>query len=245
MVHDPEQDAARYLADDLSPGQRDGFSRHLLTCSQCRREVELARRGRAALEAQRTVVSVELRDRMRALVESEPAAAPLGLAARTPTRRGRALLAVAASFAGVLAVAVAVAVADGAVGRTPEPAALREAVQDYDAARLPGAGLPEQPAPNLSALRLQSVGAGGGTYAGLAVDGYAYRDPAGRRLVLYLSDQPFPEAPDARQLAGADGPWIADRGDVVVLCARLPHNLLLVGQDRALVRSTALALGVL
>ena len=63
--------------------------------------------------------------------------------------------------------------------------------------------------------------------------------------MLYLSDQPFPEPTDARRLAGVDGPWIADRGDVVVLCARLPHSLLVVGQDRALVRSAASALGVL
>ncbi len=63
--------------------------------------------------------------------------------------------------------------------------------------------------------------------------------------MLYLSDQPFPEAPGARMLAGEDGPWVVERGDVVVLCARLPHALLVVGQDDQLVLSTASALGVL
>lgn len=234
MAHDPETAAARYLGGDLRPGESERFSRHLLTCADCRSEVEQGRRGRALLEAQRSVVSAQLRDRVRALVDSEPSAAP---AARPAFRRRGVVLAVAASLAGLLAV--------GALVRTPEPGALREAVQDYAAGQLPGTGLPDGAAPDLSALRLQSVGAGGGTYAGLDVDGFAYRDPAGRRVVLYLSDQPFPEPTDARRLAGVDGPWIADRGDVVVLCARLPHSLLVVGQDRALVRSAASALGVL
>lgn len=238
MAHDPETDAARYLGDDLAPEGRARFSRHLLTCDACRSEVAQGRRGRALLEAQRSVVPVELRDRIRALVDSEPAAAgPL----RGGRPRARALLAVAASLAGLVVVGAGV----DAVVRTPEPAALREAVQDFASGQLPGASLPGSQAPDLTALRLHPVGAGGGNYAGLEVDGFAYRDPAGRRVVLYLSDHPFPEAPDARRLAGADGPWIADRGDVVVLCARLPHSLLVVGQDRALVRSTALALGVL
>lgn len=233
MAHDPETDAARYLGDDLGPAERERFSRHLLTCAACRVEVELGRRGRALLEARRTVVPVALRDRVRALVDAEPAP-PV---ARRRPRRLTAVLAVAASLAGLLTA--------GALVRTPEPAALSEAVQDYAAGRLPGSALPDDAAPDLTALRLEAVGAGGGTYAGLEVDGFAYRDPAGRRVVLYLSDAPFPEAPDARRLAGVDGPWIADRGDVVVLCARLPHSLLVVGEDRALVRSTASALGVL
>ncbi len=63
--------------------------------------------------------------------------------------------------------------------------------------------------------------------------------------MLYVSDEAFPEAPGAQRLAGEDGPWVAQRGDVVILCARMPHSLLVVGQDDQLVRSTASALGVL
>lgn len=106
-----------------------------------------------------------------------------------------------------------------------------------------GAGSPAGPSPR--SRRLQPVGVGSGSYGGLEVDGYAYRDPAGRRVVLYLSDKPFPEAPGAERLAGKDGPWVAQRGDVIVLCAREPHALLVVGQDDELVRSGASALGVL
>lgn len=234
-MHDPETDATRYLGDDLDLAQRERFSHHLLTCSDCWSEVEQAHHGRALLEAQRTVVPVDLRDRMRGLVASEQAPAHPSRAVHL--WRQRLVLPAAAGVAAVLLV--------GLVREPSDPAALREAVQDYAIQQLPGAGLPAAAAPDLSALRLQPVGAGGGTYAGLDVDGYAYRDPAGRRIVLYLSDQPFPEAPDAERLAGKDGPWIADRGDVLVLYARVPHSLLVVGEDPTLVRSAASALGVL
>jgi hypothetical protein len=62
---------------------------------------------------------------------------------------------------------------------------------------------------------------------------------------VYLSDEAFPVAPGARRLAREDGPWVAQRGDVTVLCARLPAALLVVGEDDQLVRQAASALGVL
>ncbi len=58
------------------------------------------------------------------------------------------------------------------------------------------------------------------------------------------SEGPFPTARGAQPLAGADGPWIAHRGDALVVCARFPHALLVVGEDDELVRTTAAALGV-
>lgn len=64
-----------------------------------------------------------------------------------------------------------------------------------------------------------------------ALGACAYRDPAGRRVVPYLSDKPFPEAPGAERLAGKVRSVVAQRGDVIVLCAREPHALLVVGQD--------------
>ncbi|MDP9427984.1 MAG: hypothetical protein M3Q47_03505 [Actinomycetota bacterium] len=144
-----------------------------------------------------------------------------------------------------VAAAAVVALVLVARGGSIEPRSLRQAVADFSAQQLPGSEVPDQQPPDLSLLQLRPVGAGGGTYAGLEVDGYAYRDPAGRRVVLYLSDEPFPEAPGAQRLAGEDGPWVVERGDVVVLCARVPHALLVVGQDDQLVRSAANALGVL
>jgi len=49
----------------------------------------------------------------------------------------------------------------------------------------------------------------------------------------------------ARHLAGEDGWWVAQRGHVTVLCARLPPALLAGGHDYQLVRQAASALGVL
>ena len=236
MTHDAEGDAARFLGGAMSVQEREEFGGHLLGCSECWTEVEQGRRGRSLAESTRTAAPAALRDHVRALVEAEPQPA---VALRS--RRRRLLLPLGVPVAAAAAVALIL----GLGGGTTEPPSLRQAVADFRLQQLPGAQLPDLRAPDLSLLDLQPVGAGGGTYADLQVDGYAYRDPAGRRVVLYLSDEPFPEAPGARQLEGPDGPWVAQRGDVTILCARLPHALLVVGQDDELVRSTASALGVL
>ncbi len=241
MRHDTERSAALFLGGDMTPAERNSFSSHLLECAQCWSEVDLARRGRGLAEGIRTAAPAVLRDRVRGLVDAE------SLHGNTPSRwrshaAGRRWL----LQAGVpVAAAAVVALILTVGGGTTEPPSLRAAVADFTAQRLPGAQLPHQRAPDLSQLRLQPVGAGGGSYAGLDVDGYAYRDAAGRRVVVYLSDKPFPQAPGAERLAGKDGPWVAQRGDVVLLCARQPHALLVVGQDDELVRSAASALGVL
>lgn len=238
MRHDPEGDAARFLGGAMTAQDHEVFSAHLLGCPDCWTEVDQARRGRSLAESTRRAAPVALRDHVRGLVEAEALSQP----AAAPRRRvQRWLLPVGVPVAAALVLTLILSLGAG----TSEPPSLRQAVADFSAQELPGAQPPVQRAPDLSALDLQPVGAGGGTYAGLEVDGYAYRDPAGRRVVLYLSDQPFPEAPGAQQLAGEDGPWVVQRGDVIVLCARLPHALLVVGQDDQLVRSAASALGVL
>ncbi len=251
MGHDPERAASSYLAGDMSTEQRSAFSEHLLACDACWSEVSLAQQGRGALEAARTVAPADLRDRVRALAETqEPGAQESGAPARVGGRRRRAPVLVAVALLGAVlgGAAVQTGLGRGGAGPAADPAALRAAVGDFSARELPGRQLPAGGAPDLSALALQPVGAGGGSYAGLDVDGYAYRDEAGRRIVLYLSAEPFPRAADARPLApadrGPDGSWVIDRNGVVVLCARAPHALLVVGEDEALVRRTALTLGV-
>jgi hypothetical protein len=241
VTHGSERDAALFVDGGMAPGARETFARHLLSCSACWREVDRARRGRSLVESARRSAPADLRERVRALVEAERLAEPAEPAGWL-TRRRRRLAPLGVPAAAAVAVALVLVLGSGG---TPDPPSLRQAVADFTAEQLPGAQLPDQRAPDLSALGLQPIGAGGGSYAGLEVDGYAYRDAAGRRVALYISDDPFPEAPGARQLAGNDGPWIAERGNVVVLCARLPHALLVVGQDDQLVLSTANALGVL
>lgn len=245
-MHHPERDAASYLGGAMPAADRDRFHDHLLRCASCWAEVDQARHGRSLAESVRTAAPPALRDRVRGLVEAEVRSAPaadLVDAAAAPRRRWRLAFGVPVAAALVGALVLALVVVPG--GRPVEPASLRAAVADFSAERLPGDELPVRRAPDLSRLQLQPVGAGGGSYAGLDVDGYAYRDPVGRRIVLYLSDEPFPEAPGAQLLAGADGPWVVERGDVVVLCARVPHALLVVGQDQELVTDAADVLGVL
>jgi len=123
--------------------------------------------------------------------------------------------------------------------------ALVAAVADYRAHDLPGRQLPTAGATDLSRLQPLPVGATGGSYDGLAVDGYAYQDSAGRRLVVYLSKQPSPTAVGAQRLQGPARPWTAHRADVTILCARAPHALLLVAQDGRLAHDVAAQLGVL
>lgn len=242
MSHDSERDAARFLGGDMGPQDRDRFSVHLLECAHCWSEVEQARRGRRVAEATRTAAPAALRDRVRGLVEADAVAYDTRAPRRIQGRVGARWL----LQAGVPVAAAAILALILTFGRgTNEPPSLRKAVADYTAQRLPGAQLPHLRTPDLSRLRLQPIGSGGGSVAGLDVDGYAYRDPAGRRVMLYLSDKPFPLAPGAERLAGEDGPWIAQRGDVVLLCARQPHALLVVGEDDELVRKAASLLGVM
>lgn len=256
-AHDPEQAVAVHLSGSTDPAERAVFSEHLLACDACWHELQAAERGRRLVESARVVAPVSLRDRLRAHVEAEPASAagaPLSSHDALPgPRRGQPLRGAPRRLlmtAACLVVALALAGTTWVVLRPAsplagEPAALVEAVADYRDGALPGRMLPTERAPDLSMLSLSPVGAAGGDYEGLAVDGYAYRDGAGRRLVIYLSKEPFPTAAGARQLTGPDGPWTAERGDIVMLCARAPHALLVVGQDAQLVRGVADQLGVL
>jgi hypothetical protein len=243
MAHDPERQAAAFLAGELDPRSRHRFSEHLLDCDACWQEVRDAQRGRALAESARVVSPTGLRERVRALVLAEEHAEASPPISVRPSRRTRTL--VALLLAGTTAVAAAVLSARPSDSPAQDPPALTAAVSDFRARELPGRRLPAGGAPDLSRIRMVPVGAGGGRYGELVMDGYAYRDGAGRRLVVYLSQQPFPTAPGATRLEGADGPWTAHRGDVVILCARAPHALLVVGQDAALVRDAAEELGVL
>lgn len=259
MAHDPEREVASFVGGDFDDDRQAAFSDHLLSCDRCWKEMQAAQRGRQLAESARTVTPAALRERVRAIVGAEQSensdrvarwcgtVDSAGSRSRRPHdgRRRRGLMAAGTGVV-LLAVAMTVGLLVGKPsGRGQEPRALSAAVADYRAHELPGRQLPTISAPDLSRLRLVPVGAGGGSYAGLTVDGYAYQDSAGRRLVLYLSQQPFPTAPGARRLEGTDGPWTARRGEVILLCARAPHAVLVVGQDPQLVRNVAAELGVL
>ena len=235
MTHDAELKAAAYLGGEFTSEEREAFEAHLLECEECWREVESATRGRRAAERVREVAPGHLRERVRyALVSRDE-----GPDRRPPRMRLLLAAAVFVVVAGALSVWVVPNRGSG------EPAVMDAAVAGYAASRLPGASTPADPGPDLSEIRLTAVGAGAGDLAGLPVDAYAFRDQTGRRLMVYIGHRPFPMADGARTLNGTEGPWLARHEGTSVLCARYPHELLIVGKDETLVRDAAKALDVM
>ncbi len=242
-ANDREESAARFVGGDLRPRAHRAFERHLLECEDCWREVELGRAGRALAESAREVAPADLRDRLRAVIQDESASAlPLPLVRPSRPVRPRTTWQRPVALA-----AVAVTVLAGALVLRPEspgPTAVAAAVADFRAQRLPGTTMPPAPAPDLSAVRLHASGAAAGVVGGRPVTAYAYRDDAGRDVLVYQSRDPFPRAASAVSLTSADGPWIDQVDGVTVLCARSPHALLVLGRDRTLVLAAARALDV-
>ena len=126
MRHDAERDAARFVGGTMSVQDRDAFSVHLLSCTDCWTEVDQARRGRSLTESLRTAAPASLRDHVRGLVEAEShdtgaAAAP----SPRPWRRWLVPVGVPAAAAAVVALVLVVG------GGTTEPPSLRQAVTDF------------------------------------------------------------------------------------------------------------------
>jgi hypothetical protein len=231
MSHDPEQLAAAYLTS-MRPRARRRFEAHLLACESCWQEVCLARRGRQLAETARDLAPPGLRDDIRAAVT----------AAALPASRQHhrwPIIATAVTAVAVLAGAAVLARpwphTRPAPGAAP-PAVIAAAVASYRAGRLPGTGVPAEPAPTLTPLTLGLAGAARGELGGVAVTMFAYRTPAGGRLTILVSSRAFPEAGHARELGGAEGAWTMRTGGVTIICARHTHAMLLLGSNPALVR---------
>lgn len=225
MDHDVEVSAAAYLAGDMTTEDRERFEAHLVDCDECWKELDTARRGLSAATDAREFAPAHLRDRIRGLTQTErPGRAP---------RRAYRLLA---------AVVVAAVVGAGAFAvsqRDAEHAVIAAAVAAYNEGELPGSSMPKAPAPDLSAVDLVEVGAGRGRIESLDVDAYIYRDQSGRSVMVYTAREAFPMPDGARPLRSKRGPWVADEDGVTVLCARYPHELLIIGKDGDLVRDVA------
>ena len=66
--HDPELNAALYLAGELRPRARHWFERHLLGCEDCWREVSLGRIGRRVAEELREIAPPKLREDVQSAI---------------------------------------------------------------------------------------------------------------------------------------------------------------------------------
>ncbi len=224
MTHDPAT-AAAYVAGELNGAPHTAFEQHLLTCQECWEEVEAGRRGRELVECARESAPSHLRARVMA---------DLSVTARPPRIRKFAL-AVAAACVAALVGLVSFAV------RTASPVPVDAAIAGFQSERLPGARIPTTQAPDLSKIGLGETAAGAGYLGGVPVTAYAYRDPMGRRLLLYVGQRPFatPRQAEHYSKGDPDSSWITREDGVSVLCSRDPHVTLLVGQDEKLVRMAA------
>ncbi|MGH2773703.1 MAG: anti-sigma factor family protein [Actinomycetota bacterium] len=223
MSHNPEKQAAAYLGGAMSARAAGRFEAHLLACEQCWEEVAQARRGREEAESARELAPQALRESIRVGVLGSPRSR----VTRRIWRPATAALAVAVLAAG----AMLFVRKDDPAGPTPQPAPVARALADFTEARVPAERPASRPAPDLSEIGFSVAGAGGGRVGSIVVDGFTYRDSAGHRIQLYLSDSPFPEATGARRLSREKGPWIASSEGIRMLCAERPWPLLAISES--------------
>jgi Putative zinc-finger len=234
VTHDSEAVAAAYLAGELPEPERDAFEKHLLDCDPCWTDVAAARRGRLYASMAREHAPPALRHRV---LEAAAAGVP-------PQRRGtarRLLVAAAVAVVALVAVSVGLRTFTGEHDHDEQPPVVAAALAGYRDQQLPGTAVPANPAPDLSALRLVGVAAAAGRLDRLPVEGYVYRDDAGRRLLVYVAAEQFPVPYDGEQIGGGDL-WMGRDGAETLLCARRPRNIMIIGTDERLVRAAAGAL---
>ena len=227
-THDPECDAAEYLAGELRLRDRQRFDEHLFGCEECWREVRLGRRGRAIAESARELAPPPLRESVRAAVAL----------AEGPHRRRHAALA--------LTVAVVVAAASivglAALRRQHQPAAISAALASFRSMKIPAGAPPTLPAPDLGQAGLTPGRSGRTTLGGLAVDMYSYRSASGERVLVLLSSAPFPDASGATERTGSTQGWQATEDGVALRCSDSPLAYLLMGRDPELLQRAEAAL---
>lgn len=224
MIHDSERDAAAYLGGVMKARRRGAFEAHLMECEDCWQEVQVGRLGRRLAESTRELAPQVLREMVRAAVAAFPS---------PPRRRVRWPLAGAA-----LSLLLVGTLLGAQLLKAEQPAPISRAVADFRQGRMPTEAPSGAPAPDLAPIRLSLASAASGKLDGLSVDAYSYRDPEGRRLLLYTSKTIFPVAEGARQ-ATPDGPWRARIGDLELLCSQEPHALLAISDDATLLDELA------
>lgn len=206
MRHDPEQQAAAYLAGEMNRLARARFARHLLDCPDCWQETRTARDGRILAETLREVAPAELRDRLRAIPGS--ASAP----PRPHPRRWRPVLTVGL-FAAALVVLVAVLLPGGPAD---QPAPLAAAVRIYRAGQPEGGRTGSPPVRAIGSYTWR--GTTTRDLAGVPAIVHTFTDPAGRRILVLSSATPFPRAAGAHDVDPAPA-WTVRVDGATLLCA--------------------------
>lgn len=236
MRHEPAQDAAVYLGGAMSARRRRKFEEHLLGCAACWEEVTQARRGRAIGESLRELAPQTLREDLRAATLDQ---------ALTPKEVNlRRLSAAAVLIVAVLGSATALGLR-GDEASVQQPASITQAVIDYQNKRLPAEGPAGRPAPDLAGMGFTVTAGGSGVVGSVRVDGFSYLDAQGRRLQLYLSSEPFPEAAGALMVFDRpNSPWMASSNEIRMLCSQQPFPLLALSEDSGVLEELSDYLGV-
>lgn len=219
--HDPERDAAAYLAGEQSSRARSKFETHLLDCEECWTEVRLARMGRAAGEWAREMAPPGLKEQVRAAV------------VLSPERRRRAPRALLPAAAVLMMGALSATLLLPAAGRQPEPIAA--ALSAFRSDDVP-TGRPSQlPAPDLTGVGLRLMAGGRTVLGSLPADVFSYQGPGDQRLFLYIGDSTFPDARNAVERSGNVHGWRARDDGVSLVCADRPISYLLMSTSPSLI----------
>jgi hypothetical protein len=238
MRHDPPRDAAAYLGGAMSDRKIEQFEAHLLACADCWREVTQARSGRAIGESLRELAPQSLREDIRAATQSE---------SPSPRRLQLRWLTAAAMAVALVAIAGTALLRPGQGDRSvaQQPESIAQAIIDFQNGRIPAERPVEHDAPDLAGLGFTVSGAGSGQVGDVEVDGFSYQDKAGRRLQLYVSSRPFPEAAGAKMiLDGPSSPWMASSQGIGMLCAQRPFPLLALSEDPSVLQELSTYLRV-
>jgi Putative zinc-finger len=223
LKHDPERNAAAYLAGLLSGARRRMFERHIVECEDCWREVDLGREGRSVAESGRELAPQSLRERVRAAVETM---------APSP-RRPRWVFGVAA----ITLVAAAVTAVVLAIPRQPRE--IEAVLASFERGhRMGSLSEPKLPA-HLANLTLDR--AEESELAGLEVVAHHYLDPSGDEVVVYVTDRQWPVALGAEH-DNAGEMWTAREDELVMICLNDPVPSLVVGDNIHDVQSAAYSL---
>ncbi|GAA2379058.1 hypothetical protein GCM10010404_39250 [Nonomuraea africana] len=228
MLHDPERDAAAYLADELSAWRRLWFERHMLDCHECWSEANTARQGRMLAESLRQVAPPSTRERIRSVADL----------AQAPDRRRWPSLILAS------AAAVAIAIVLALLPRLMEqqPASLVAAAQLLRSGAPTVQQQPGPPVPRIGEYAWR--GTAQRALGEVTATVYSYSAPDGRRILVVASNRQFPRAVNAHDLKPAPS-WMAEIGDVSLFCSdKGGTSWLTVAADDATALSAGHALGL-
>ena len=224
MRHDPERNAAAYLGGLLSTRKRRRFESHIVECEDCWREVDFARKGRAAAESGRELAPQGLRERVRAAVES---------VTPRPKRRW--------AFGAVALAAAVVAGSFYLVSLPDQPETIEAVLATFGDERTIGHPIRSTLPRKLGDLTLTRSEAG--RLEGLTTTAHYYVDQAGHEVVVYQADSEWPVALGAEH-DSESLTWEAEADDLTLFCASDPAPFLIVGDDTGEVHLAAATLGL-